>query len=186
MIINIMVIAIALSIDALGIGLSYGIKGVKIPFVAKNIIGVVSAIIMLGSLYLGKVMLHFFPNEVTQLFGTVILVLIGISFIRNSLFQKDGSTYDFDQSKKIEWTEACILGFALSADSISAGVAVSALGLTSIWIPFLVGIMQVVLLCIGEVLVIKSTFLKEKVKEKTCGVFAGILLILMAVLRGIK
>lgn len=186
MIINILVISIALSIDALGIGLSYGLKGVKIPFIAKIIIGIVSAMIMFASLYLGRLMLVFFPNEVTQIFGTVILILIGISFIRNSLFQKDGSTYDFDQSKQIEWKEACVLGFALSADSISAGVAVSAIGLTSIWIPILVGIMQVLLLSIGEFIVVKNTVLKERMQEKTCGVFAGILLILMALLRGLK
>lgn len=186
MLFNILVISIALSIDALGIGISYRLKGVKISCLAKSIIGILSGFIMLGSLFMGKVMLKIVPNEVAQIFGTVVLLMIGLSFIRNSLFQKNGKTYDFDQSKEIELGEAAILGVALSADSISAGVAISTIGLSSFWIPIVVGFMQVILLYLGELFVEKCNFFKEKTQSKACGVFAGALLILMAILRGIK
>lgn len=185
MLLQIAAISVSLSIDALGIGISYRLKGVTIPASAKIVIGLVSALIMWLSLSAGNRMLQIFPEKVMTLFGMAVLCLIGLAFIRNSLFGEKGKTYDFDQSKKIETGEAILLGAALSADSVSAGIATAVLGLSSIWIPVMVGLMQMAFLYLGSVLMERCSLTHKKAQEKICGVFSGCLLILIAVLRGI-
>lgn len=182
MLLNMVLISISLSLDALGIGISYKVKGVRITHAAKITIGLVSILVMWLSLQLGELMLHIFPSEVANLLGISILVIIGITFIRNALFGEEETTYDFNKSKKIDWWEAAILGVVLSADSLSAGIAAVTMGLGSIMIPFMVGFMQVLFLYIADVLIEKSGLIK-KLNRKFCGVFSGCLLLFIALLR---
>ena len=184
MILNIIIISVSLSIDAFGIGVAYHLKGIKIGVGAKCIIGLISSVIMWLSLMVGDYMTRILPAGVMNVFGISILILMGVIFIRNSLFNDEGAAYDFDQSKKIDGFEASILGFALSADSISAGIAVAAIGLNSIFIPIVVGLMQMFFLGMGYLLVEKSLFI-QRLNSRVCGVFSGLLLILIAILRAI-
>ena len=117
-----------------------------------------------------------------MIMGTSILVLMGVIYIRNSLFSDEEASYDLDESKKIDWFEAIILGFALSADSISAGIAVVAIGMQSTLIPIVVGLTQVGFLTVGNLLIVKFSRIR-KLNSKVCGVFSGALLILIAIIR---
>lgn len=175
-------ISISLSLDALGVGLSYKLKGVKITHAAKLTIGFVSVVVMWLSLKLGQLMLHIFPTQVANLLGISVLILIGLSFIRNALFGEEKTTYDFNKSKKIDWWEAAVLGIALSADSLSAGIAAVTMGLGSMLIPFSVGIMQILFLYIADILVEKSGLMK-RLNRKFCGIFSGCLLLVIALIR---
>lgn len=184
MIFQMIIISISLSIDALGIGISYRLKGVTIQTCAKLIIGLISAGIMWLSLTVGEFVNRFLPGEVGNIVGICLLVLMGCIFIRNSLFGKDEAVCDIDCSKKIDSLEAVLLGITLSADSLSAGIAVAAVGMGNFMIPLSVGIMQVIFLLIGDKLVKNCTFLK-RMDQRVCGVFSGLLLILIAVLRAL-
>lgn len=181
MLFQVIAISVSLSIDALGIGLSYKWKGIKINLSAKLIIGIISAIMMWISLKIGNLALTVLPPKVTQITGITILLIIGIAFIRNSLSQSE-TTYDFDRSMKIDFVEAIILGFVLSADSVSAGIAAATVGLDYIVIPVMVGIMQIIFLYLGDKLADKSN-LVQKIGQKSCGILSGSLLILIAILR---
>lgn len=182
MLLQIIVISISLSIDALGIGVAYPLRGVRIGAMAKAIIGFISCGIMYLSILVGKQMTKFIPTEVMMIIGTAILVLMGVIYIRNSLFSDEEATYDFDQSKKIDIFEAIILGFALSADSISAGIAIVAIGMQSAFVPIVVGLTQVVFLSVGNLLITRFNKIK-KINSKVCGVCSGALLILIALIR---
>lgn len=179
------VLSISLSIDALGIGISYRLKGVKIAISAKIIIGMVSALIMFGAVYIGKELNKVLPEDVSHIVGIGILIFIGVSFIRNSLFGGEDTTYDLDKSRKIEGIEAVLLAVALSADSISAGIAAASSGSTNGAIAIFVGIMQITFLQLGETLVEKADFFK-KIDSKICGIISGFILILIAILRWIS
>lgn len=185
MLLNIIVISISLSIDALGIGVSYKLKGVTIPNGAKIIIGIVSSLIMWVAVLLGETVNRYLPENVCKIFGVSILVLMGVAIIRNSIFGSSEAVYDRDKSLKIEGMEAILLGIALSADSISAGIAVATLGLGSIFIPLGVGLMQMFFLYLGDFVVSKSRML-QNMNSKVCGFFSGSLLILIALIRGIS
>lgn len=184
MLLNILLISISLSIDAFGVGISYKMKGVKITTFAKIIIGLVSVCIMWLSLKAGNIILYFFPANVANIIGVGILALIGLTFIRNALFGRDEAIYDFDKSKNIEVGEAIVLGFVLSADSISAGIAATTMGLGNTIIPFVVGGMQVVFLYLADLMISHSSVIR-RMNRKVCGVFAGCLLLLIAVIRWI-
>lgn len=179
---NVLAISISLSLDALGIGISYKLKGVKITHAAKITIGIVSIVVMWLSLKLGSLMTKLFPVQVANILGISILILIGVTFIRNALFGNQESTYDFNKSKEIDWWEAAVLGVALSADSVSAGIAAVSMGLYNMFIPFTVGMMQVIFLYMADLLLEKSNRLKT-MNRKICGVLSGCLLIGIAILR---
>ena len=179
---NVIVISVSLSIDALGIGISYRLKGVEISHLAKLTIGFVSVLVMWLSLHLGKMMLYFFPADVAKIIGCSILGIMGLSFIRTALFTQEKVTYDFNKSKRIDWWEAIVLGFALSIDSVSAGIAAVSMGLGNIWIPFCVGLMQVIFLYMAEFLITKTKIIRH-INQKVCGVCSGILLLIIASIR---
>lgn len=182
MFLNVILISISLSLDALGIGISYKLKGVKITHLAKLIVGLVSVLIMWASLLLGEVALKIMPVALGNIVGICILIIIGLTFIRNAIFGTEKTTYDFNKSKNIDIWEAAILGIALSADSISAGIAAVTMGLGNILIPFCVGGMQVAFLYIGDYLLEKVGFIK-RMNQKLCGVLSGGLLLVIALIR---
>lgn len=175
------IIPISLSIDALGVGFSYRMRGVKITGSAKLVIGFLTSTAMGISMAAGKALAAFLPADVMNIFGTALLILIGLAMIRNALFGKD-AFYDFDRSKNIELGEAIVLGLALSADAASCGLALSAAAWGSYLLPLLSGLMQAVFLWVGEFLYEKGV--KTRVTgQKGMGAFAGGLLVLMALLK---
>lgn len=182
MLLQIIVISISLSIDALGIGIAYPLRGVRIGAIEKTIIGLISCGVMYLSILVGKQMTKYIPADVMMIIGTAILVLMGVIYIRNSLFSDEEARYDLDESKKIDLFESVILGFALSADSISAGIAIVAIGMQSTFVPIVVGLTQIGFLTLGNRLIKEFSHVK-KLNSKVCGVFSGALLILIAILR---
>lgn len=182
MLLQILIISVCLSIDAFGIGVSYAVKGVRMGFISRIMIGMMSVLVMYISLLAGDICLKFFPETVMKIIGCSILFLIGITFIKNSLFGEEADKYDFNRSCAIEWTEAVILGLALSADAFSAGFAISALEVSGKIMPVCVGLMQIGFLYAGSFIALKCKT-GDKVNSKVCGVFSGCLLILIAVLK---
>ncbi len=179
---NVIVISVSLSIDALGIGISYRLKGVDITHPAKITIGLVSVLVMWLSLFLGRMIQQVFPTDVAKIIGCSILGLMGLSFIRSALLSQEDATYDFNKSKKIDWWEAIVLGFALSIDSVSAGIAAVTMGLGNCFIPFCVGFMQVIFLYMAEFLIARTKIIKH-INKKLCGTCSGILLLIIASVR---
>lgn len=181
---EIILISIALSIDAFAVGISYGAQKVRIEPKAFGIVGLISIIIMFLSLNLGKKMASYFPEDVVRIMGISILVLLGVSFIRKSLYanEEQQAICDYDQSKNISWIEGIIVGLAISIDTISVAIGLSASGFHNMFIPWLVGVMQIVFL-LGGCICGKNVKLKMIDSEKRCGVLSGCLLIVMAVVR---
>ena len=181
---NGIVLAVAMSVDALGIGVSYELQNVRIPWYAKGIVGLISSVVMYGSLYLGNALTKYFPPDIMNILGISILVLIGLGFIRNSIWGEDKTAFDSNNSSIIEKKEAIVLGLALSLDAVSAGIATGATGIGgALYFAILVGIMQYTFLSLGS-LVAKRSLLLFQANRKICGVFSGLLLIIMAVVRG--
>lgn len=81
-------LAIALSIDSLGIGLSYGIRRIKISALAMTIISAVTIIICALAVFLGSLLPIIFNRELAVILGAIMLVFIGVLIIYNSLVEK--------------------------------------------------------------------------------------------------
>lgn len=176
------VLAISLSIDSFGVGMSYKIKGVKITPLAKAMVGIMSFGITFMALHLGEYMEQYFPADILRILGTAILVLIGLTFIYRGLQSKEEAFCDMDNSSSIELWEAFLLGIALSSDTVSICIAIATFPLNTKILPFLVGILQVTFLNLGEkVTTYFGKFTKNN--EKLCSIFSGFLLIFLAILQ---
>ena len=202
-----LLLAISVSIDSLGIGITYGLRNTKIPFVSKIILFTISVIITGISLLIGNIIVQFLPINIAVLIGSVLLVLMGIFIIyqafnsnENKVYKKEKKVYkffinflgitiqiirnpissDLDKSKIIDYKEALYLGFALSIDSVCIGITSSIIGLSSFVFPFIIAIFQIVFLTFGK-------FLGEKLHninnlpDNIWNIIAGIILIIIGI-----
>ena len=73
-----MVFAVALSLDGLGVGLSYGMRKIKIPWKSLVVISIASAAALGLSMVLGHLIASFLSKQIAGIVGGMALVLIGI------------------------------------------------------------------------------------------------------------
>ena len=78
----VLLLALATSIDALAIGISFCCLNIAVVYPAI-IIAVVTFIAALLGLYVGHKMVHFFENKI-EFIGRTVLILIGFKIILNS------------------------------------------------------------------------------------------------------
>lgn len=87
-------LAISLSLDALGVGLVYGIKKIKIPLTSKLIICLFSIFYATLSLLLGKSLSYILTPTISKLVGVSILISMGLWLIIQALFKSNSNTED--------------------------------------------------------------------------------------------
>ena len=199
-------LAVSLSIDALGIGLSYGLRKIKIPILAKLIICFISMAFTETAILIGNIIKNFLPNIISKGIGSLMLLVLGIFIIVQAFIKKEKppkqksssfsfkflgvtvniirnpSSCDFDKSCDIDALEAIYLGTALSIDSFGAGVSSAVTGLNSILIPLTVGLFQILFLYFGNILGKKVSSFK-KLDSKVFVVLSGALMIILAAIR---
>lgn len=83
--------SIALNLDALGIGISYGIRKITIPFLSMIIICMVSMSAISFSMAMGHMMGHYIPARMVKDLGGGILLLLGIWAIIQYFCQAGGN-----------------------------------------------------------------------------------------------
>ena len=174
--------SIALSIDALSIGISYRIRGIIIPMRTKVVVGTVTAILMLGAISIGNILNGLISENVANVIGAVVLILIGLAFIESSLYGSEESAYDFNHSRTIDLGEGIFMAVALSADSIASGIALAVSGESNFAIGICVGVMQFGFLVLSDIIVEHMGVIKI-LSPKLCGIFSGLLLIVIGILR---
>lgn len=74
---GILLLGISLSMDALGIGVSYGLRSIRIPWAAKLITTAISAAVMAVSILTGNLLSGILPPQLTSLLGAGMLALLG-------------------------------------------------------------------------------------------------------------
>ncbi len=77
--------AISVSIDALGIGVSYGVRKIKMSFQARFIISVISALITGASMFLGGELEVLLPKGAANWIGVLLLLAMGVWVIIQGL-----------------------------------------------------------------------------------------------------
>ncbi|MBO5197715.1 MAG: manganese efflux pump [Lachnospiraceae bacterium] len=172
---QIMIFSLSVSIDALGIGISYGVQGIKIDKRAVAAVGCISAGMMEAAIFFGSRLAQIFPGKLTTICGAIIMLALGLWFLLQNLQPKGERKYDKDNSRHIDFREGIVLGTALSLDSLSTGIAAAASGLNSLLLGPVVGLMQAAFLSIGVALITRIPFLKQ-VNSRQCGIASGIIL----------
>jgi putative sporulation protein YtaF len=98
MIFTISLLAISLSLDALGVGLVYGMRRIKIPFYSKLVICFFSILYSGGSILLGRTLANFLSPFAAKLIGLSILILMGIWIILQALIKNSSETVKNDEA----------------------------------------------------------------------------------------
>lgn len=176
---TLLLFALALNLDALGTGMSYGMRGIKLPIASVLIISGMSMAAVVLSMGAGKVVSSLVSPVFAQRLGGTLLLLVGLWVLAQSLLERkrepeeeedspkrimqirirtlglvvqvmrEPHRADLDSSGTISSREALLLGTALAMDALAAGMAVSMLGF-SIWSTALVvGLGHVALTYLG-------------------------------------
>ncbi|MCC5911014.1 MAG: sporulation membrane protein YtaF [Clostridiaceae bacterium] len=205
-----LLIAIAISMDSLSVGIAYGIKNIKVPIRSLIILDLISVTLLSVGFFAGNLLTRVVPEVVTDIVGASILFCIGTWFLiqgwLNYKFPKeklqnpisiavisidslgiainilrDPSRADWDTSGVIDTKEAVLLGIALAIDSLAIGVAVS---LSSIYLILftliLVAIMNLIFLLTG--IHVGRNYIATLLKEKTAFI-PGCILIILAIVQ---
>ena len=131
---------ISASLDALLVGISYGIRGARIRFWQNLLISLITLAGTCLSVGLGAKLTYFLPDSALHSAGSVILILFGlyyiIKFMINQIkkYRKDRELTATqcsgeESSASMTLPEACALGCALSANNMGIGLSASIAGL---------------------------------------------------------
>lgn len=203
---EIIILVIALSIDAFVASLAYGADRIKIPMRSAVALSSVSTLILLISMAGGSLISTFLPPQVTAILCFALLFLLGITRFCEGLIKDilkkhsnhlEGITFKFwdfhfildvymdntkadkDQSKVLSIKEALSLGVVLSLDGIAAGFGsglVEVHYLETLIIAFLVGVIAILV----------GSKVGEKIAETTkwdVAWLSGVTLILLAFMK---
>ncbi|WP_226000824.1 MntP/YtaF family protein [Paenibacillus sp. BJ-4] len=106
-----LLLAFALSLDSFGVGVTYGLRKMKIPLLSIAIISVCSGLVIGISMQLGALLSRVLSPVYTTVFGAVILICIGCYSLIQALHRKEDLTDDpvsgsvLNQKKGTEGTE---------------------------------------------------------------------------------
>ena len=169
--------AITLSIDALAVGISCGLRKRRIGLLSYAVIFMVSMLVMGISVFFGHTIVTFLSAELAGIIGALWIMLlgvwIGIKAIRNKSEAKETST-------KHVLIHAFSLAIMLSIDSMGAGLAAAALGINIAFLPFLVAAFQVGFLALG--VYVTELLPLKKDGGKAMGLASGLILIVIGII----
>lgn len=179
MILEAVILASTLSVDAFIASFAYGNTKIKIQFPTVLIISLVSSGILGIFLFLGGLVRPYLPSNLGSILCFAVLFLIGMTKILDNLMKSiirrqgelsknihfslfhlrfilnvyaDPELVDVDSSKTISPMEACSLAVALSLDGMAAGFG-AALGEVNGWFVFLASfVTNAVAVMLGETL----------------------------------
>ena len=133
--------AISASIDNFGVGLSYGIRNIRISFFSNAIIAIIAFLFSISGIIFGKWLNSVLPGSLSIFVGAFLLFIIGLRIIllavpRKSVNKKvrqskynsikdileSPEIVDLDKSGEISLIEAILLGIALSANALTNGL----------------------------------------------------------------
>ncbi|EIV99694.1 putative sporulation protein YtaF [Thermoanaerobacter thermohydrosulfuricus] len=149
--------AISASIDNFGVGISYGIRNIRISLFSNTIIAVISFLFSISGILFGKWLNKILPGSLPGIVGAFLLFIIGLRIILLAVPRKSSSQntqqvsskttsikgilenpeiVDLDKSGEISLLEAILLGIALSANALTNGLGAGLLGFSPFAISF--------------------------------------------------
>ena len=199
----ILLLAFSSNLDNVGVGVSYGIRKVNIPFTSNLLIAVVTSIGTLLSVLLGQSIYLFISAEMTSLLGGGIIIAAGIWVLLQEKFMHRGQEpqeetqmvaetgspgfsfrqivsildnpiiADQDFSGHIDLREAIALSLGLTINNIPNGVGAGMVGCGAILMTGSVFVFSILTIWIG----ISGGLAGFKWLGKSTGVIAGLILI---------
>lgn len=91
MLFNILILAFSSSIDSFGIGITYGLRKIKLSYLSNITLFIISIIITSLSILIGKNLNYILPEFITSLIGSLLLILMGSLIIFQVINKKEKS-----------------------------------------------------------------------------------------------
>ena len=183
MILKYILLALSASIDALSLGITYGIKKTKMSKTSNIIIFILVLVCCCISMLIGHFLSLLFSTAFSVLLGSSILIILGLYNIYTGLNKPTNYTnFDMDNSNYIDNKEAIVIGMAVAVDASCVSMGVGIIGYISFILPIFMGIFHTFFVNCGN-LVAKTTVKKLNVPSKVLSIFSGILLILIGISR---
>ena len=181
MIIKCILLALSASIDALGLGVTYGIKKTKMSRLGNLIIFVTLFCLSGLSVFIGHYLSILFSPIVSAILGASLLILLGIYNIFKS---KNNSTTDFDAdgSNYIDAKEAFILGLAVAVDASCVSLGSGMIGIAGLILPLLMAVFHTFFVNCGNIVATNITS-KFTISSKLLSNLSGIILIFIGFVR---
>ena len=175
---------ISASLDALLVGITFGIRGAGIRF-RENLL--ISTITLLGtclSVGLGEGLTALLPATLWTLCGSLILILLGLYYIikfmnsRRETFRESAPLTATQASSAMPFSQACSLGMALSANNMGIGLSASIAGLPLLSAATVTFFFSFIFLLLGNQL---GQHHIHKLTEHSANLITGILLISLGI-----
>lgn len=182
--------AFSANIDNLAVGVTYGIRKLKINLFHSVIIAFMSCLGTFISMLFGKIICKFAPTDITSAIGSFLLIGLGVWSIYESekpLKSTDETTEkeqgkllsyddlinkpekaDLDNSGYIDFKESLILGLALALNNMGMGIGGSIIGLNIFITSLLTFILSILFISLG-------CYLGKKITSSYLGKLSGIL-----------
>src|SRR5699024_3850362 len=159
-------LVIAVSLDGFGVGLTYGMRNIKVPPLPLLIIMLCSGTVVFASMTIGNMLIGYISESAAESVGGIILIATGLFSLFNVLRgnQEKGQAHsvnerpirhfttvmtkpdqaDLDRSGTLSTGEAWLLGIASALVAFGAGIAASFIGyaaaMTSVFIACMSGL----------------------------------------------
>ncbi|SDO13517.1 sporulation membrane protein YtaF [Acetanaerobacterium elongatum] len=178
-ILSVILLSAAANLDNLSIGLAYGIRKVRIPFLSNLIVSMLSGVFTLITCFVGKSLSGVLPNSFGNILGGGIVCVMGIWSIAEYLIKlkqsapenitarKPSSEYvdkefieimqhpdkaDMDYSGDISAKESLLLGTALALNCLATGLGAGMTGINVIAITVLTIILSFITITLGTLI----------------------------------
>ncbi|MGO4888676.1 sporulation membrane protein YtaF [Anaerobacillus sp. MEB173] len=203
---SLLLLALAVSLDSFGVGLTYGLRKMKLPFRSLLFIASCSAVSILIAMGFGNIAQYYLSPKTAETIGGFILISIGLWALyqvyrpaKRDKKTKDDDVIvsfeikmlgvvirilrkpmvaDFDNSGTITGREAFLLGVALSLDAFGAGIGAALIGFSPMWMAISVAIMSALCVTVG----MKSGYIFSDTRwVKKFSFVPGLLLIILGV-----
>lgn len=154
-----LLLAFSLSLDALGIGLSYGLRSIRFRPSALLLLTIEAFLMMELFLFAGRRLAAVFPAHSAERFSPMLLLFFGVWLCLQGMGQgkrketsplHSPSLCDKNASSLIEPREALLLGLLLSVDSFAIGLSAAAGGINVTLLPLFSALFQTFFLALGE------------------------------------
>ncbi|PGZ94317.1 sporulation membrane protein YtaF [Bacillus sp. AFS029533] len=203
--ITVLFLAFSSSIDNFGVGITYGIRGIKVGLLANLIISIIAFIFSEAGIVSGQYISKVFPGTLSNVIGAFFLLVIGLRIVLLTFPRKDKQTIinnddesvsnivtnylsspekaDVDHSGDISSFEAIILGTAVSMNALTNGLGVGLIGLSPFAISIAASIFSFLAIWLGVLLGKKVA--NVKIGGWSLGQFSsiisGVILVLIAI-----
>ena len=119
---EILLLVIALSVDAFAAAFSCGVSKIRTPPVSVLIVAVISSLVLLFSLLTGLALSSFLPQHFVREAGFLVFFVLGLMKLFDRSRHREAEEANRNRDDVLSAPEAAVLGAVLSVDCAAAGL----------------------------------------------------------------